>query len=150
MYCQRKSNNLINRIHERALRIAYHDYVSDFQSLLEKADTVTIHQRNIQVLTLEIYKTLNNLNPVFMKEIFCLKRHIYSTRNQNLIYPNPHSVIYGLESFGYKATQLWNAIPREIQESNNMSTFKRYNSTQYKICKCNLCKLYLTNLGYIT
>ena len=26
MYCQRKSNNLINRIHERALRIAYKDY----------------------------------------------------------------------------------------------------------------------------
>ena len=150
MYCQRKTNNRINRIHERALRIAYHDYVSDFQSLLEKADTVTIHQKNIQVLTLEIYKTLNNLNPEFMREIFCLKRHNYPTRNQNLTYPNPHSVIYGLESFGYKATQLWNAIPREIQESNNMTTFKRYISTQYKICKCNLCKLYLSNLGYIT
>ena len=25
MYCQRRSNNLINKIHERALRIAYND-----------------------------------------------------------------------------------------------------------------------------
>ena len=150
MYCQRKSNNLINRIHERALRIAYSDYVSDFQSLLEKADTVTIHQKNIQLLTLEIYKTLNNLNPEFMKEIFCLKGHIYPTRNQNLIYPNPHSVIYGLESFGYKASQIWKAIPREIQGTNNIYTFKSYYSTFQNICKCNLCKTYVTNLGYIT
>ena len=58
MYCQRKSHNLINRIHERALRIAYNDYVSDFKLLLEKDNAVTIHQRNIQSLTVEIYKSL--------------------------------------------------------------------------------------------
>ena len=70
MYCQWKSNNLINKIHERTLliRIAYDDYVSDFGFLLEKDDSVTIHQRNIQVLTLEIYKTQKNLNPTFMND----------------------------------------------------------------------------------
>jgi hypothetical protein len=73
MHCQRKYNNLINRIHERALRIAYNDYHSDFKTLLENDNSVTIHQRNIQALILEIYKTLNNFNPTFMKEIFCLK-----------------------------------------------------------------------------
>ena len=82
MYCQRKSNNLINGIHERALRIAYNDYVSDFDALLIKDDYVTIHQRNINALTIEIYKTLNDLNPVFMKEIFCLKQYNFHTRNK--------------------------------------------------------------------
>ena len=70
MYCQRKSNNLINRIHERALRIAYSDYVSDFNTLLAKDDSVIIHEKNIQALTLEIYKTINGLNPSFMPDIF--------------------------------------------------------------------------------
>ena len=150
MYCQRKSNNLINRIHERALRIAYNDYVSDFNTLLEKDNSVTIHQRNIQALTLEIYKTQHNMNPDFMKEIFCLHQHNYPTRCQNLVYPNPRTVMYGLESFGYKASQLWNSIPRKFQEANDVSTFKSYNSKYCgKICKCNLCKLYLPNLGYI-
>ena len=32
MYCQRQSDNLINKIHERALRIAYNDYTSDFKA----------------------------------------------------------------------------------------------------------------------
>ena len=66
MYCQRKSNNLINRIHERALRIAYSDYLSDFKTLLEKDNSVTIHQRNIQSLSVEVYNTLSNLYPDFM------------------------------------------------------------------------------------
>ena len=45
MYCQRKSNNLINRIHESALRIACNDYESNFNQLLEKDNFVTIHQK---------------------------------------------------------------------------------------------------------
>ena len=75
MYCQRKSNHLINRIHERALRIAYIDYSSDFNLLLDKDNSVTIHHRNIQALTLEIYKSVHNLNPPFMKEIFIYKEN---------------------------------------------------------------------------
>ncbi len=150
MYCQRKCNNLINRIHERALRIAYNDYVSDFESLLEKDTSVTIHQRNIQALTLEIFKTLNNLNPSFMNEIFYLKDLNYTTRKQNLVYPNPRTVSYGLESFGYKASQLWSKIPYEIQHANNITTFKNEIPKHCaNICNCNLCKSYITNLGYI-
>ena len=111
MHCQRKCNNLINRIHERALRIAYNDYISDFKALLKNDKSVTIHQKNIEALLLEIYKTLNNLNPTFMKDIFCLKELNYFTRKQSLVYPNPHTVAYGLESFGYQACNLWGKIP---------------------------------------
>ena len=150
MYCQRKSNNLINRIHERALRIAYNDYTSDFNHLLEKDDSVTIHHKNIQALAIEIYKTMNDLNPVFMKEIFSLKPHNYPLRTQNLVYPNPRTVSYGLESFGYKASQIWKNIPIEIQKSEDISAVKSYISKHYKdLCKCNLCRHYVANLGYI-
>ena len=150
MYCHRKSNNLINRIHERSLRLAYNDYISSFDTLLEKDNSVTIHQRNIQLLLLEIYKTLNGLNPSFMTEIFFQKHSIYSSRKQHLAYPNPRTVAYGLESFGYKGTQLWNALPSDIQKANDVATFKSYIANHCSdICKCNLCKLYIPNLGYI-
>ena len=46
--CIRKLNNEINRLHERALRIAYINYVSSFEELLLIKDgSVTIHQRGI-------------------------------------------------------------------------------------------------------
>ena len=150
MYCQHKSNHLINRIHERALRIANNDYSSDFNLLLDKDNSVTIHHRNIQALTLEIYKSVHNLNPPFMKEIFCSKQQNYSLRNQSLVYPNPRTVLHGLEMFGYRGSQIWYNLPREIQECPDITTFKNYISKNcIDICRCNLCKTYIANLGYI-
>ena len=119
MYCERKSNNYINKIHERALRIAYNDFTSNFESLLCKDDSVTIHNRNIQALSLEIYKTMHELNPVFMKDIFHLRKQNYTTRNEQICHPNPRTVTYGLESFGYKATQIWRSIPYDIRNNQH-------------------------------
>ena len=149
MYCQRKSNNLINRIHERALRIAYCDYVSDFEGLLAKDDSITIHERNIQTLATEVYNTTNNLNPPFMKEIFNLRVSNYSARRQYLQTTLPRTVTYGLESFTYKATQIWKSIPSDIQSSNKQSIKIHVKNNRKTICKCNLCKLYIPNLGFI-
>ena len=59
MYCQRQSDNL--KIHEKVLRIANNDYTSDFKALLQKDCSVKIHQRNIQTIALEIFKTKNDL-----------------------------------------------------------------------------------------
>ena len=54
MFSARRLNHRINKLHERALRIAYNDYSSDFVELLAKDDTVTIHQRNLRVLAIEM------------------------------------------------------------------------------------------------
>ena len=43
----------INRVHERALRCVYRDDTSSFEDLLLKDGTITIHQRNIQLLAIE-------------------------------------------------------------------------------------------------
>ena len=50
MSCSRQSNNLINKIHERSLRISYNDQKTSYQNLLETHNELTIHQRNLQVL----------------------------------------------------------------------------------------------------
>ena len=150
MYCQRKSNNLINKIHERALRIAYCDYVSDFEGLLAKDNSITIHERNIQALACEVYNTVNNLNPPFMREIFKIKAKKYTLRRPCLLSSIlPRTVNYGLESFSYKATQIWSSIPNDIQMSNKTSIKRHIKDNRKVICKCNLCKLYIPNLGFI-
>ena len=56
MFHDRNLNNKINRIHERSLRIAYKDNVSSFEKWLEMDNSVTVHQRNLQLLMVEIYK----------------------------------------------------------------------------------------------
>ena len=45
MLHSRTLNNRINRIHERALRVVYNDNVSSFEEMLQKDDSVTIHEK---------------------------------------------------------------------------------------------------------
>ena len=50
MFHSRKQNHHINRIHESALKVAYEDYNSSFDKLLEKDNSCKIHDRNLQQL----------------------------------------------------------------------------------------------------
>ena len=69
MFQNRQINTKINNLHYRALRIIYMDETSSFKELLQKDGSVTIHQRNLQFLTLEMFKAKTGLAPSFMNEI---------------------------------------------------------------------------------
>ena len=69
MFCSCSLNHKINRLHERSLRIAYNDYTATFEDLLAKTRTVTIHQRNLMVLAIEMYKIANGSSPNFMIDL---------------------------------------------------------------------------------
>ena len=66
MFHSRWLNNRINKIHEKALRLVYNDNQSTFSELLIKDISMTIHERNLQSLAIEVYKSRNNLSPVIM------------------------------------------------------------------------------------
>ena len=69
-------NNRINMIQERALRIVYKDEISSFDELLQRDNSFTIHEINIQSLGIEIYKVINGISPEIMKEVFQLKENL--------------------------------------------------------------------------
>ena len=54
MIHSRKLNNKINRLHERCLRVTYNDGLSSFEELLERDNSVSVHNRNIQCLTIKL------------------------------------------------------------------------------------------------
>ena len=62
-----------NKRHERALIIFYKEHFSSFEELLSKGKSVTVHERNLLTLVIEMYKILNSLSPEIMKEILKLK-----------------------------------------------------------------------------
>ena len=80
----RRSNNFINKLQERALRVVYNDYDSSFNELLEIANENTIHIANIHILMTEIYKFLNGLSPPIISKIFRKKYCPYSLKTQDL------------------------------------------------------------------
>ena len=66
----RSLNNLINRIHECALRLIHNDHVGSFQDILKMTKEKTIHYNNLESLAKEIYKFLNSLPPPIMNGAF--------------------------------------------------------------------------------
>ena len=82
MFHNRKLNNHINHIHEKALRIAYQDHNSTFNELLAKDGSFKIHDRNLQKLLIEIFKVKMKLAPEIMNEVFDFKKCRYPLRNE--------------------------------------------------------------------
>ena len=56
MFHSKTLNNRINRLHERALKIAYKYTFYKFQELLDKDNSYTIHERNLNCLAVEMFK----------------------------------------------------------------------------------------------
>ena len=95
MLRSRALNNKINHIHERALRTVYSDYNSSFYELLDKDDTFKIHQKNVQNLSIEVYKYLHGLSPATVSDVFKVNETIpFNLRMRNELYArNPKIVI---------------------------------------------------------
>ena len=66
MFHNRTMNNKINRLHERALRIAYKEENLSFQELLVIDNSVTIHEKNLQKLATEMFRIKNHISPLSM------------------------------------------------------------------------------------
>ena len=58
MFSSQRSNNLINKVHERSLRLITNDENSSFETLLQNMNDITVHQRNLQILMTEVYKII--------------------------------------------------------------------------------------------
>ena len=121
MFHSRKLNNPINNIHERTLRIIYRDYESTFQQLLKQNKSVSIHQRNLQILATNIFKTKNGLNPVIMEDVFKFKNLTYNFQNaETLNRSNINSVKYGTETITSLGAKIWKILPNDYKELTSL------------------------------
>ena len=93
-------NKKINRLHERCLRIIYGDKQSSFEELLEKEHSVSIHDRNIQILATKMYKVSKSMSPTQITELLSQRNeHPYNLRyNAEFLQPSVNSVRCGTET----------------------------------------------------
>ena len=126
MFHDRKSNNKIKKIHKRAHIIIHKDSTSNFEELLIKSNSVSVHQRNLQLLLTEIDKTVKNLNPSFLAEVFVTKDVPYNLcDSNNLALPRARTNLYGTDTIRFFGQKVWQTLPREIKESQSLEIFKR-------------------------
>ena len=72
----RANHSKINKLHERGLHIIYSDKTSSFEAQLEKEDSVSIHNRKLLLLAIEMYQASKGLSPLAITELFEKKNDI--------------------------------------------------------------------------
>ena len=124
MFHSRFTNNKINRLHERALRAVYDDYISTFDQLLAMSQSFCIHHQNIQRFLTEIYKTFHDISGNNLKKLYVKKESTISLRSKpELVIPSVNSVLKGKNSLRYFGSVIWNSLPIEIREDPLISSF---------------------------
>ena len=139
-FCSAMSFRKIEQIQTRTLRILYDDFDSDYKIFLDKSGKCTMEVKRLRTLGLEVFKALNNLNPVFMEEIF--HRTKWLTHRPNNIQVNVHQT----DKYGDKSLRtlggphIWNSLPEHMKAKTNSIKFKEYINQWFRsICKCDLC-----------
>ena len=109
MFCQKQSNNLINRLHERGLRLTYRNKTNkEFQQILWEKDEPTVHQKILQALMTEGYKIVSGIAPPIMNSLFHFRANIHNIRKfQEIFTENRKTVKYGIGRVTYRASFLW-------------------------------------------
>ena len=119
------------------------DYGNSYQELLTKCGKPTINLRNHRSVCIEMFKTLNDINPSFMKELFQLRitnRPVRENYLFNMFVPKTNQVKYGTKSLRNLAPKIWNSLPLQIKTAENLDIFKDLRkSWDGASCKCNIC-----------
>ena len=88
MFCRKQNYLEVEKIYNEC-----------YEELLIRNNEVSIHQKQLRTLATEIYKSLTDVNPDFMKSYFPIKEIPYSLRNGSVLkIPPTRSTYYGTNS----------------------------------------------------
>ena len=103
MFCHKQDYLKIEKIQYKALKIVYNSNES-YEELLLRNNEVSIHQKQLRILATEVFKSLADINPDFMKSYFTIKEIPYCLQNGYFLkIPSTRSKRYGTNSILFRA-----------------------------------------------
>ena len=141
MFCRKKDYLKIEKIQYKALKIIYNSNES-YEALLTRNNEVSIHQKHLRALATEIYKSLADINPDFMKPYLIIKEMPYNLRNGcTLKLLSANSTYYGINSVLFRACLMWNRLPVSVKQSQSLLEFKsKIKTLRNIVCTCTICR----------
>ena len=103
------------------------------------ANKPSIEIKRLRQLSIEIFKTIYNLNPSYMKEIFILNTQ-RGSESKNLYVQSHRAKNYGENSLKTLGPKIWNSLPDHFKVSRSLDSFKELiNTWTGTLCKCSMC-----------
>ena len=105
-----KTLNKICKIHHRTLQVVYKDFNKSYDELLELNNDLSIHQRHLRYLAIEVFKSIMHLNPQFLWSYFEEKRVPYNLKDgSKLVLPKTKSSRFSINSLQFRGS-----VPQEL------------------------------------
>ena len=118
-FCSARNTEKIDTLNKRILRFILQDYNSPHDCLVSKVNSESLYKRLIQTLLIISYNSLFFTRyPGYLRYMFSLRSTSYSLRgNCILSLPSTRTTSYGLHSFSYMASKLWNSLPDFVAQN---------------------------------
>ena len=141
MFCRKNDMKNVTKVHKRALRTIHNNFILNYEELLVLDNGFTIHQKHLQCLMIEIFKSIHGDGPLIVKELFTLKQPSHILRNKYTIQlPSARSTTFGTNSLVFKGSIIWNTLPSHIKNSITLSEFKyKIKNWRGENCSCRSC-----------
>jgi hypothetical protein len=141
-FCSKTNSDKLEKLQHIALKIAFNDFESNYETLLNKADMPTLHLSRIRTMATETFKSIYKISPPYLHDLVKLKQSSYSFRYNNMVdVPNIKTDRYGRKSFKFEAAQVWNSLPNNIRVAEEYKDFARLIRTWCgQTCKCTACR----------
>lgn len=120
-FCGKVNNDKIEKIQERSLRILYRDYDASYEELLKRVDGATMLTARLRIMALEVGKCIAGVNPTFLNSMFEVKPAVYNMRRPiRLVQTRRETVKFGIKTFSYTGSKLWNELPLDYQDLSDI------------------------------
>ena len=99
--------------------LIHHGTKYSLEELLEIDNSVSIRDRNLRALAIEMYKICHGISPTITDEIFTLRyQSQYNLRNgTEFDVPKVKTVNHGSESVAYLGPKIWEIITTHIKRN---------------------------------
>ena len=86
MFVGKTTINKICRIHYRTLQVVYNNFTDSYDAFLSMNNGISIHQKHLWYLAVEVYKTVVEINPEFMWTYFLKNPIFYNLRKGDKVF----------------------------------------------------------------
>ena len=128
---------------EKSIKVL-NDYENLYEELLSKSAIFSMIVERLRAICVELYKTINKVNPNFMRDLFKLRLTsgpALEKYKMNMIIPEFNQISYGKKSLKTFYPKLWNSLPYLIKSFENLESFKKtikHWNGERRLCKvCN-------------
>ena len=89
---------------------------------MQKPTSVSVETKRLRTMVYEIFKTLNNLNPVFMKDVFHNSPNV-THKKHDLYIHTQNTTKFGNKSLRVFGANIWNTLPEYIKSTTSLLEF---------------------------